>query len=188
MRNHIEPERFYQKLTLLWDGFVKSASWLCVAAGTLSLVLGGCGAEPANSPASNGVAQSDIETIDAVMGAASQSVQVEDGLPVLAPAKAVEFPEQFLGNWDYDSEGCGEDESGTKFRITDTQIIGYEETSTLKSIDVVDDLVIRVVLENHSSDGIQQVRQTMRLSPVAGITMRIQTGDKTIRTLRCDPV
>lgn len=160
--------------------------------GTLFLALGACGAEPDKGPDSapviNAAEQSDIATIDAVMAAASESTPlVGPASSSLAPV-AAEFPDQFLGNWDYDSEGCGEGESGTKFLITQTQIIGYEETSTLKSIDVVDDLVIRVVMETRSSDGIEQVRQTMRLSPVAGITMRIQTGDKTIRTLRCDPV
>ncbi len=101
---------------------------------------------------------------------------------------AVVFPENFRGNWDFNENGCGEGESGTKFRITDKEIIGYEDTSILKSVQVVDDLTIRVVLENESSEGNMTLRQTMRLSPVAGISMRIDTGGETIRTLRCDPV
>lgn len=105
-----------------------------------------------------------------------------------AIGEAVVFPENFRGNWDYREDGCQKDESGTRFEITEHQIKGYEETATLKSVEIVDDLTIRVVVDAQSSDGDAIVTQTLKLSPVAGITLRIDTGGKTVRAVRCDPV
>ncbi|MNV35402.1 hypothetical protein D3C71_1268500 [compost metagenome] len=47
---------------------------------------------------------------------------------------------------------------------------------------------IRVVLENQSSDGDTTIVQILRLSPVAGISLRIEQDGKTVRANRCDPV
>ena len=47
---------------------------------------------------------------------------------------------------------------------------------------------IRVVLENQSSDGDQTLVQTLRLSPVAGVSLRVEQDGKTVRANRCDPV
>lgn len=103
------------------------------------------------------------------------------------PAIAV-FPAAFRGNWDYNENGCGAGESGTRFRITASEVKGYEDTSKLQAIEVIDDLTVRVVMENESSDGNKVLTQVWRLSPVAGINLRMETHGKTIRALRCDPV
>lgn len=144
--------------------------------GASALFLAAC------SPAESNSARVEAEG-EPVAAAEASGLEAAAVAPV-----AIEFPVNFRGNWDYDENGCGEAESGTKFRITENKIIGYEDTSTLKSIEVLDDLSIRVALENESSEGTHTLSQTMRLSPVAGISMRIETGGKTIRTLRCDPV
>ncbi|MNL11162.1 hypothetical protein D3C87_1319860 [compost metagenome] len=47
---------------------------------------------------------------------------------------------------------------------------------------------IRVVLENQSSDGDKTIVQILRLSPVAGISLRVEQDGKTVRANRCDPV
>ena len=144
-----------------------------------SLMLSACGPSSGNGaehPEADAAAVVETNAPDAVVGSNEPS------------RVSVVFPENFRGNWDYNENGCGEGESGTKFRITDKEIIGYEDTSVLKSVQVVDDLTIRVVLENESSEGNMTLRQTMHLSPVAGISMRIEQGGETIRTLRCDPV
>ncbi len=103
------------------------------------------------------------------------------------PAIAV-FPAAFRGNWDYNENGCGAGESGTRFRITASEVKGYEDTSKLQAIEIIDDLTVRVVMENESADGKEVLTQTWRLSPVAGINLRMETHGKTIRALRCDPV
>ncbi len=103
------------------------------------------------------------------------------------PAVAV-FPAAFRGNWDYNENGCVAGESGTRFRITASEVKGYEDTSKLQAIEIIDDLTVRVVMENESAEGTEVLTQTWRLSPVAGINLRMETGGKTIRALRCDPV
>ena len=84
--------------------------------------------------------------------------------------------------------GCRDADAGTRFVITDTQIKGYESTATLRSVETVDELGIRVEMVENSAEGDRVINQTMHLSPVAGISVRIATDDKTIRALRCDPV
>ena len=118
--------------------------------------------------------------------AAEAQAAAEGGTDVVAE-QAV-FPEAFRGNWDYNENGCRDTDTGTRFVITDTQIKGYESTATLRSVEPVDDLGIRVELGEESAEGDRVIKQTMNLSPVAGISMRIVMDDKTIRALRCDPV
>lgn len=166
----------YQKLTVLWGSCMKISFPNAMTVTIMALLLSAC--SPADSNGAGGE-----DSTELVAGKASESLAG----PTVAPVPA-SFPENFRGNWDYNENGCGEGESGTKFRITANKIIGYEDTSTLKSIQVVDDLTAHVVLENESSEGTQTLRQTLRLSPVAGISMRIEQGGETIRTLRCDPV
>ncbi|MGI4817257.1 MAG: hypothetical protein ACRYFE_01915 [Janthinobacterium lividum] len=103
-------------------------------------------------------------------------------------ARPAVFPEAFRGNWDYNENGCRDADAGTRFVITDTQIKGYESTATLRSVETVDELGIRVEMVENSAEGDRVINQTMHLSPVAGISVRIATDDKTIRALRCDPV
>ena len=105
-----------------------------------------------------------------------------------AVAEQVVFPEAFRGNWDFNEDGCRDADTGTRFVISDTQTKGYESTATVQSVEPVDDLSIRVELNEESAEGTRVVKQTMHLSPVAGISMRIVMDDKTIRALRCDPV
>jgi hypothetical protein len=106
-----------------------------------------------------------------------------------APTQAV-FPVGYRGNWDYSENGCAKDESGTRFVITANEIKGYEDTSKLVALETLEGEgdAIRVVLENQSSDGDKTIVQILRLSPVAGISLRIEQDGKTVRANRCDPV
>lgn len=167
--------KLYQKLTVLWGSCVNIVLPNLMAVGVGALLLVAC------SPADSKGVPVQTDAGEAI------AAEVSADETVAAPAPT-EFPVSYRGNWDYNENGCGEGESGTKFRITENQIIGYEDTSVLKSIEVLDDLAIRVVLENESSEGTHTLSQTMRLSPVAGISMRLERDGKTIRTLRCDPV
>ncbi len=103
------------------------------------------------------------------------------------PSRAA-FPVGFRGNWDYSDGGCAKDESGTRFVITENQIKGYEDTSTLTALESIDDLTVRVVLDNQSSDGDVTLTQTLRLSPVAGVTLRVEQNGQTVLAYRCDKV
>lgn len=105
------------------------------------------------------------------------------------PSQAV-FPVGYRGNWDYSDNGCARDESGTRFVITATEIKGYEDTSKLVALEPLKDQgeAIRVVLENQSSEGDHTLVQILRLSPVAGVSLRIEQDGKTVRANRCDPV
>lgn len=134
------------------------------------------GEAPAASPA-----------IAAEQAQAAAPVSAAEEAAAGGPAVAT-FPAAFRGNWDYNENGCGAGESGTRFRITASEVKGYEDTSKLQAIEIIDDLTVRVVMENESADGKEVLTQTWRLSPVAGITLRMDTGGKTIRALRCDPV
>jgi len=105
------------------------------------------------------------------------------------PAQAV-FPVGYRGEWDYSDDGCARQESGTRFVITATEIKGYEDTSRLVALEPLKDQgeAIRVVLENQSSEGDQTMVQILRLSPVVGVSLRIEQDGKTVRASRCDPV
>ena len=105
------------------------------------------------------------------------------------PSQAV-FPVGYRGNWDYSADGCAKDESGTRFVITTNEIKGYEDTSRLVALETLDGQgdAIRVVLDNQSSDGDTTIVQILRLSPVAGISLRVEQDGKTVRANRCDPV
>ncbi|MBD3832267.1 MAG: hypothetical protein IE910_02785 [Brevundimonas sp.] len=100
------------------------------------------------------------------------------------------FPVGYRGAWDYSEDGCAKDESGTRFAITANEIKGYEDTSKLVALETLEGEgdAIRVVLENQSSDGDKTIVQILRLSPVAGISLRIEQDGKTVRANRCDPV
>ncbi len=102
----------------------------------------------------------------------------------------VAFPVGYRGAWDYSEDGCAKDESGTRFIITANEIKGYEDTSKLVALETLEGEgdAIRVVLENQSSDGDKTIVQILRLSPVAGISLRIEQDGKTVRANRCDPV
>jgi len=106
------------------------------------------------------------------------------------PPTQAAFPVGYRGNWDYSEDGCAKDESGTRFVVTANDIKGYEDTSKLVALETLEGQgdAIRVVLENQSSDGDKTIVQIMRLSPVAGISLRIEQDGKTVRANRCDPV
>lgn len=106
------------------------------------------------------------------------------------PPTRAAFPVGYRGNWDYSEDGCAKDESGTRFVITANEIKGYEDTSKLVALETLEGQgdAIRVVLENQSSDGDKTIVQILRLSPVAGISLRIEQDGKTVRANRCDPV
>lgn len=164
----------------------KTAAAIAVTS-VLTLVLAAC-----NSPAA--------DKTDAPADAAPvtpQAAQQPSSAPVSAaeeeaamagrPSRAA-FPVGFRGNWDYSDGGCAKDESGTRFVITENQIKGYEDTSTLTALESIDDLTVRVVLDNQSSDGDVTLTQTLRLSPVAGVTLRVEQNGQTVLAYRCDKV
>lgn len=105
------------------------------------------------------------------------------------PSQAV-FPVNYRGNWDYSDDGCAKEESGTRFVVTTNEIKGYEDTSKLVALETLEGQgdAIRVVLDNQSSDGDKTIVQILRLSPVAGISLRVEQDGKTVRANRCDPV
>lgn len=99
------------------------------------------------------------------------------------------FPQSFRGNWDYEREGCDRDESTTAITISDKVIKGYEGQETLLEIHQVSADEIRVKLHLETGSGEDTYEQVMILSPVAGISMRIEAEDgESVRAYRCDPV
>lgn len=104
-------------------------------------------------------------------------------------SNVLEFPQAFRGNWDYQREGCERDESTTAFSISEKIIKGYEGQETLLSIRQINDSEIRVTLHLETGSGEDTYEQLMILSPVEGISMRIETEDgESVRAYRCDPV
>lgn len=156
----------------------------------LTTLLAACGSQadsaapapataPANAPAESAPAPQ----------AAPVSAAEEEAARAGEPSQAL-FPVGYRGNWDYSEDGCARDESGTRFVITANEIKGYEDTSKLVALETLEGQgdAIRVVLENQSSDGDKTLVQILRLSPVAGISLRVETDGKTVRANRCDPV
>lgn len=104
-------------------------------------------------------------------------------------ASALEFPQAFRGKWDYERAGCDRAESTTGFTISDKVIKGYEGQETLLTIRQISRDEIRVTLHLESAAGEDTYDQVMILSPVEGISMRIETEEgKSVRAYRCDPV
>ena len=101
----------------------------------------------------------------------------------------LEFPAAFRGSWDYRQDGCAKAESGTRFTISDTVIKGYESQEKLLSIRQLTNDEIRVTLALESANGDGTYDQVMALSPVEGVSMRIDTADgESVRAYRCDRV
>lgn len=148
----------------------------------LALVLAACNSPSADKPAAPVTEQAAQQPSSAPVSAAEEEAAMAG-----RPSRAV-FPVGFRGNWDYSNDGCAKDESGTRFVITENQIKGYEDTSTLTALESIDELTIRVVLDNQSSDGDVTLTQTLRLSPVAGITLRVEQKGETVLAYRCDKV
>jgi len=150
-------------------------------------LLAACGsqADTPPSPAESAAPQ-------AAQKAVSQAAPVsaaEEAEARAGESSQAAFPVAYRGNWDFGgSEACDRAESGTRFAVTANQIKGYEDTSTLTAIEVLDDHSIRVVLDNESSEGDRTLTQTLRVSPVAGITLRIESGGRQMTATRCDPV
>jgi hypothetical protein len=165
-----------------------TASLIAIAA-----LLAACGS-PAETPASPAeAAPAEAPAPQAAPEAAAQATPVSAAEEAEARAgesgRAAAFPVAYRGNWDFSgNEGCERAESGTRFVVTATQIRGYEDTSTLRAIEVLDETSIRVVLDNESSEGDHTLTQILRVSPVAGITLRIESGGRQMLATRCDPV
>lgn len=165
---------------------MKTTLVLTALTGALSVALSACGsqAEPAApteaAPAAAPQQAAPSEPVSAAEEAAARAGQ---------PAAAV-FPVGYRGEWDYSDDGCAKDESGTRFLISANEIKGYEDTSKLVALETLEGEgdAIRVVLENQSSEGDRTLVQTLRLSPVAGISLRIEQDGKMVRANRCDPV
>lgn len=153
----------------------------------LMLALAACNSPSADKPAAPADAAPATEQAAQQPSSAPVSAAEEEAAMAGRPSRAV-FPVGFRGNWDYSNDGCAKDESGTRFVITENQIKGYEDTSTLTALESIDELTIRVVLDNQSSDGDVTLTQTLRLSPVAGITLRVEQKGETVLAYRCDKV
>lgn len=154
----------------------------------VSGVLAACNA-PADktAPAANAPVETASVAAAQAPEAAPTSAAGEAAAMAANPAPGV-FPVGFRGNWDWSDKGCAKDESGTRFQITAKEIKGYEDTSKLVAIEQINDLAIHVVLDVSSSDGDETITQNMSLSPVAGVTLRVERNGKTVMAYRCDPV
>lgn len=130
--------------------------------------------------------------------APAMAVEEAPTAAVAAPVSAAEeaaqgraaavFPVRFRGNWDYAVNGCDKDESGTRFTITENQIKGYESTAKLLTIEQVSADEIRARVHLESADGDDTYDQVMSLSPVEGVSMRIDVDGESSRAYRCDKV
>lgn len=144
--------------------------------------------------------QADSKTSAASDSAPAPAAQQVASAPPVSPAEEAEarakdssqpvFPARYRGHWDYSDDGCAKDESGSRFVVTATEIKGYEDTSKLVALETLEGQgdAIRVVLDNQSSDGDRTIVQVLRLSPVAGISLRVEQDGKTVRANRCDLV
>lgn len=160
----------------------------------LTVLLAACGSqtdapastapEPTQGPAQETAGQVQTQAANEPVSAAEEAAARAG-----EPSQAV-FPVGYRGEWDYSDDGCAKDESGTRFVITATEIKGYEDTSKLMALEPLKDQgeAIRVVLENQSSEGDHTLVQILRLSPVAGVSLRVEQDGKTVRANRCDPV
>ena len=155
----------------------------------LTALLADCGSQADSKPAA--ATEGAPAMASTPQAAASQPVSAaeEEAARAGQPSQAV-FPVGYRGEWDYSDDGCAKDESGTRFIITANEIKGYEDTSKLVALETLEGEgdAIRVVLENQSSEGDHTLVQILRLSPVAGISLRVEQDGKTVRANRCDPV
>ncbi|WP_313005543.1 hypothetical protein [Brevundimonas sp.] len=165
---------------------MKTTLVLTALTAALSMALSACGsqAEPAaptkEAPAAAPQQAAPSEPVSAAEEAAARAGQSSQAV----------FPVGYRGEWDYSDDGCAKDESGTRFVISANEIKGYEDTSKLVALETLEGEgdAIRVVLENQSSEGDHTLVQILRLSPVAGISLRVEQDGKTVRANRCDPV
>lgn len=149
-------------------------------------LLAACGSQ-ADAPAAPAEETSAPASVQA---APTEPVSAAEEAEARAGEGAATFPVGYRGNWDYSEDGCAKEESGTRFTITANEIKGYEDTSKLVALEVLEGQgdAIRVVLDNQSADGDVTITQILRLSPVAGISLRVEQDGKTVRANRCDPV
>lgn len=165
---------------------MKTTLVLTALTAALSMALSACGsqAEPAaptkEAPAAAPQQAAPSEPVSAAEEAAARAGQSSQAV----------FPVGYRGEWDYSDDGCAKDESGTRFVISANEVKGYEDTSKLVALETLEGEgdAIRVVLENQSSEGDHTLVQILRLSPVAGISLRVEQDGKTVRANRCDPV
>ena len=160
----------------------------------IAALLAACGSrtEPPAAPAETAPAEAPAPQAAPEAAAPAQTAPVsaaEEAAARAGESSQATFPVAYRGNWDFSGlEGCKRAESGTRFVVTATQIRGYEDTSTLRAIELLDENAIRVVLDNESSEGDHTLTQTLRVSPVAGISLRIDTNGRQMLATRCDPV
>lgn len=165
---------------------MKTTFVLTALTGALSLALSACGSQAETaSPEKEAPAAAPQQAASSEPVSAAEEEVARAG----QPSQAV-FPVGYRGEWDYSDDGCAKDESGTRFVISANEIKGYEDTSKLVALETLEDEgdAIRVVLENQSSEGDHTLVQILRLSPVAGISLRVEQDGKTVRANRCDPV
>lgn len=105
-------------------------------------------------------------------------------LPAFAPSvDTPTFPADFHGRWDLSAEACNRDESGTALTINARQIIGYEDTSTLKSAHVLDGGSLHVFVDSESADGDREIQMVIWRSSDGGEWLNIE-GDSRPRAVR----
>lgn len=119
------------------------------------------------------------------------SAQSSPPAPPMAAAPAGEeaarFPAPFLGRWDLTRARCRSSDSRTAITVHEHEIRGAEDTSYLQTIEALDDLAIRVVVDNESAEREITLAQTLRLSR-APVSLRIETGGRTVRYVNCNAV
>lgn len=93
------------------------------------------------------------------------------------------FPQEFQGRWDLSREACANEESGTGLTVTPTEIVGYEDTSTLKALHVLEGGSLHAELELESAEANGPVQRVMWRSSDGGEWLFIE-GDSAPRAIR----
>ena len=96
------------------------------------------------------------------------------------------FPAAYLGRWDLTAARCRSDDSGSAITVYAHEIRGYEDTSTLVTIEMLDEQSIRIVVDNESAEREVTLVQTLRISTAPRVSLRIETRGRTVRYVKCD--
>lgn len=95
---------------------------------------------------------------------------------------AATFPSEFVGRWDIGADRCALDESGTALTVTDRQIVGYEDTMTVESYEVLHGGSLHVLLHMQSAEYDGPVRLVMWRTSDDGEQLHIE-GDSRPRAV-----
>lgn len=102
------------------------------------------------------------------------------------------IPEIFVGEWNSELARCGDIESGTRMMVARDAIWWFESGARLVSVEEMDPLSIRVVMDLEDFEGVRRLTQRMAVTP-DGTSMSVVHGerreDRTVEfTYRCPPV